>query len=68
MFRYDIFNALYTLEQQKSIVDNYEYQDTNLKDYYKINSIVISGKIINIYDTLENDLIYEEYNKIICNI
>lgn len=59
MFRYDIFNALYTLEQQKSIIDNYEYQDTNLKNYYKINSIVISGKIINTYDTLENDLIFD---------
>lgn len=68
MFRYEIFNSLYSLEQQKSIIDNYEYQDTILKDYYKINNIVISGKIVNTYDTLENDLIYEEYNKIICNI
>ena len=65
MFRYEIFNSLYSLEQQKSIIDNYEYQDTILKDYYKINNIVISGKIVNAYDTLENDLIYEEYNKII---
>lgn len=59
MFRYDIFNALYGLEQQKSIIDNYEYQDTMLKDYYKINNISLSGKIINTYDTLESDLIFD---------
>ena len=59
MFRYDIFNTLYDLEQQKSIIDNYEYQDTMLKDYYKINNIVLSGKIINTYDTLEDELMYE---------
>lgn len=64
MFRYDIFNTLYTLEQQKSIIDNYEYQDTILKDYYKINSIVLSGKIINAYDTLINDIIFDLKNYI----
>ena len=30
-----------------------------LKDYYKINNIVLSGKIINTYDTLEDELMYE---------
>lgn len=68
MFRYDIFNALYDLEQQKSIIDNYEYQDTMLKDYYKINNIVVSGKIINTYDTLENDLIFDLFTSNIVSI
>lgn len=66
MFRYDIFNALYDLEQQKSIIDDYDYQDTMLKDYYKINNIGLNGKIINAYDTLENDLIYLETLKDVC--
>ena len=68
MFRYDIFNTLYDLEQQKSIIDNYEYQDTMLKDYYKINNIVLSGKIINTYDTLEDELMYEIFNSTIISI
>ena len=68
MFRYDIFNTLYDLEQQKSVIDNYEYQDTMLKDYYKINNIVLSGKIINTYDTLEDELMYEIFNSTIISI
>ena len=58
-FRYAIFNTLYPIEKQKDIINNYEYDDTSLKKYFKINNVSINGKIINAYDTLEYDLLYE---------
>ena len=58
-FRYAIFNSLYPIEEQKNIINNYDYDDTNLKKYFKINNTSITGKIINAYDTLEYDLLFE---------
>ena len=58
-FRYVIFNTLYPIEKQKDIINNYEYDYTSLKKYFKINNVSINGKIINAYDTLEYDLLYE---------
>ena len=46
-FRYVIFNTLYPIEKQKDIINNYEYDDTSLKKYFKINNVSINGKIIN---------------------
>ena len=61
--RYDVFITVYNEEKQKSILDTYEYQDTHLKQFYKINSVHIGGKLINAFD-IDDELFYDlsDYN------
>lgn len=62
-FRYDIFKAYYDENKQSEILRNEKVDITKLIEYYKINIDEISAIRVNIFDTLEMELIGREMIK-----
>lgn len=59
-FRYDIFKAYYDEDKQLEILKNEKVDITKLIDYYRISIDEIFAIKVNVYDTLEMELIGRE--------
>ncbi len=58
-FRCEIFNAMYSSEDKQQVIKDLKYNYDSLERYYKISKMTLTGKIVNITDTLVDDIIYD---------